>query len=337
MPRPPGYVERNRTGRVGRIPMPTPFPVGDVNAYLLLPSAPGDPVTLIDTGVKSPEAHEALRRGLKEYGVAIEQVARILVTHAHPDHYGQARRIVEASGATVYASPIEAARMRTGWSPRSHFREAAQGLFQRWGVPEEKLAGDRRPPDAALSILEPVGVDVEVQGGDAIGAEDFRLEVVDTPGHTEGHVVYFEPEMRWLFGGDHLLPNITPVPLLQIPEPGQAREKSLLRMIASLERAAAIPAECTFPSHGDVFPDHRKLVESYMLHHDRRALSFERLLEREGPLTPYEIGRAKFAKYVDRELFLVMSEVIGHLDLLEARGRVELVLEGDVERARLVH
>ncbi|MDJ0789351.1 MAG: MBL fold metallo-hydrolase, partial [Myxococcota bacterium] len=121
---------------VGRIPSPTPFPVGDVNAYLLLPPARDGSLTLIDTGVRSQGAFAALSHAFKEYGRDLEAIDRILVTHAHPDHFGQAARLVEASGAQVYASAIEGERMETGFSLRSFFRERAGELFTQLGVPE---------------------------------------------------------------------------------------------------------------------------------------------------------------------------------------------------------
>jgi glyoxylase-like metal-dependent hydrolase (beta-lactamase superfamily II) len=102
---PRSYAERHRFGRVARIPTPTPLGVGDVDSYLILPPRDGEGgVTLVDTGVKTPESFEALRSGLKEHGVAIEDVERILVTHAHMDHFGQAKGIRDLSGARVYAS-----------------------------------------------------------------------------------------------------------------------------------------------------------------------------------------------------------------------------------------
>jgi hypothetical protein len=67
------FAERNRFGRVGRIPTPTPLGVGDINAYVLFPpdGPPGEVreggpgLTLIDTGVKTPEAFDALPLGLE--------------------------------------------------------------------------------------------------------------------------------------------------------------------------------------------------------------------------------------------------------------------------------
>jgi glyoxylase-like metal-dependent hydrolase (beta-lactamase superfamily II) len=332
---PRGAPERQRFGRVGRIPTPTPFPVGDIHAYLIFPLAGSESLTLVDTGVRSPEAFEAMRRGFKDFGFALEQVDRILVTHAHPDHYGQARRLRDLSGAQVFASAIEAERMRVGWSPRTHYRERASAWLRHWGVPQDLLEEQGAARAAVPAWQEPVEVDVVLGEDDRLALGDFTLEVIETPGHCEGHIVFYEAETRTLFSGDHLLTDISPVPLLHIPDEGEERQKSLIRFMHSLDRVERLACDQVFPSHGDVIWDHRTVIAGYRLHHERRKLQIARYLE-SGPLTPFEIGARMFRRHYRTELFLVMSEVIGHLDLLVEEGMVVLEERGGVARARHV-
>jgi glyoxylase-like metal-dependent hydrolase (beta-lactamase superfamily II) len=329
------YVDRHRFGRVGRIPSPTGFPVGDINSYLLLPPAGSRDLTLVDTGIKSPAAFDALRQGFKEYGFALEDVRRILITHAHPDHYGQAKRLVELSGATVYASEIEAERMKTFWLPSAQRDERTIALFRGWGVPDETLTeGGEERRQFARSIQDPIDVDVVLAEGDRLELGDFTFEVIETPGHCEGHIVFYERDTKMLLSGDHLLTDISPVPLLSIPKgDGEPRPKSLVRFMESLEKVERLDCAIVFPSHGDVILDHRKLVASYRLHHERRALQIERTLA-EGPRTPFELARRLFPKHWQSQIFLVMSEVIGHLDVLERDGRVVMERRDGVEVAR---
>lgn len=331
-----GYAERNRFGRVGRIPTPTPFPVGDVNAYLIFPATGADSLTLIDTGVKSPEAFEALRHGFKEFGWRLDQIDLILITHAHMDHYGQARRLREASGAPVHASAPEAARMRTFGSPTADRSESVLAWFRHWGIPDEIARSDDGFSELARKLQDPIEVDGLLEGGQRIAVGDLTLEVISTPGHCEGHVVFYEPELNLLFSGDHILTDISPVPLLVLPERlDQLRPKSLVLFMQSLERVEKLECDLTFPSHGDVIPDHRNVIAGYRLHHERRALQMVRHL-RDGPRTPFELAVRLFPKHYRRELFLVMSEVIGHLDVLVEEGRARVEEEDGVERAYLV-
>jgi glyoxylase-like metal-dependent hydrolase (beta-lactamase superfamily II) len=309
--------------------------VGDINSYLVFPPAGSESLTLIDTGVKSPESDEALRRGFKEYGLSLEQVDRILITHAHPDHFGQAKRIRDVSGATLYASAIESERMKTHWMPSARRDGGVVAWFRRWGVPDDVLFYDTGRADLAQRIQDPIDVDVIIAEGDTLELGEFTLEVLATPGHCEGHVVFYERDTQTLFSGDHLLTDISPVPLLSLPaHPGLQRDRSLVRFMESLAKAEALDCRITFPSHGDVIWDHRALIASYRLHHERRKLQIARIL-RESPRTPFELAAQLFPKHYRSQIYLVMSEVVGHLDLLIDEGLVRLEEDGAMERAHV--
>jgi glyoxylase-like metal-dependent hydrolase (beta-lactamase superfamily II) len=331
-----GFAEQNRFGRVMRIPTPTPFPVGDINSYLIEDSSRPGELTLIDTGVKSPAAFEALRKGFKEFGHSFEQVRRILVTHAHMDHFGQALRLREISGATVYASEFEAERMKTYWSPSAQRDERILAAFARWGVPPDVAQNDGGKGDLSRQLQDPMEVDVVLGEGDRLEIGDWTLEVLDTPGHCEGHIVFYERDTCVLFSGDHLLTDISPVPLLAFPKrEGEPRPKSLARFMQSLKKVEALECQITFPSHGDVILDHRKLIAGYRLHHERRALQLARMLAR-GPRTAFELATQMFPRHYATQLFLVLSEVIGHLEILVDEGTVRLEEKGGIEYAHLL-
>ena len=69
---------------IHKIVIPTPFAVGDVNAFLIK----GDTLSLVDAGPKTPEAYEALKHGIKEAGYAFNDIEQVILTHHHPDHAG---------------------------------------------------------------------------------------------------------------------------------------------------------------------------------------------------------------------------------------------------------
>jgi hypothetical protein len=89
---------------VTRVPLPIGIHgIESVNAYVL---ADGDRVTLVDCGVWRADPDDdglpALERGLHDAGYALADVSRIIVTHAHIDHYGLAGRLMELTGAELY-------------------------------------------------------------------------------------------------------------------------------------------------------------------------------------------------------------------------------------------
>ncbi|MBM4385100.1 MAG: MBL fold metallo-hydrolase [Deltaproteobacteria bacterium] len=341
MTQPRGYAEKNRFGRVLRIPTPTPewTGLGAINSYVVLPpegSRRG--VTLIDTGMRMDASFEAMRRGFKEFGLALESIERILVTHAHGDHFGQAKRLRDLTGAQVFASAGEAERMRTGSSPAAMRGGNGAHWMRRFGMPDEVV--EAKAPSGAMpsDLSEPIEVDGVLAEGDRIDLGEFTLEVVATPGHCDDHIVFIERDLGLIFSGDHLLTDISPVPLLHVPPPGQERRPSLITFMRSLAKAEALHAEATYPAHGDVIWDHKKLIAGYRLHHERRKLQIARRLGQR-VMTPYELGAEIFPKYFrdPRQSFLVMSEVVGHLDLLIEDGTCAWEDDGVALRVRLVN
>jgi glyoxylase-like metal-dependent hydrolase (beta-lactamase superfamily II) len=84
---------------VATIALPTPWPVGAVNAYLI----EDEPLTLVDTGPLWSGSLVALRDGLAARGYALGDLERVILTHQHLDHWGLAQAVVERSGADLYA------------------------------------------------------------------------------------------------------------------------------------------------------------------------------------------------------------------------------------------
>ena len=85
-----------------RIELPTEFPVGPVNVYLFTDPEP----VLIDAGVKFKPSWEALQAGLMDHGVRVGDLSKVIITHPHVDHFGQAGRIAANSDAEIWVSTL---------------------------------------------------------------------------------------------------------------------------------------------------------------------------------------------------------------------------------------
>jgi glyoxylase-like metal-dependent hydrolase (beta-lactamase superfamily II) len=130
-------------------------------------------VTLIDTGM--PKRSRAIARTLDSIGRAWSDVGAIVLTHSHVDHTGSAAAAKRESGAPLFASAADAAAIR------GEERPAMPPVYDRLGF--------LRPLFRLVPTAEPVAVDHLVAEAEAGGLPE-DLSVIDTPGHTPGHVSY---------------------------------------------------------------------------------------------------------------------------------------------------
>ena len=297
---------------VRRIQIPTPYAVGPVNAYLI----EVEPLTLIDAGINTPEGKDALLSGLGQNGGRVEDVERIVITHAHPDHYGLVQLLMETSGATVHFPAREIARVRD----KQMLFEVGRLLVQA-GMPLEllfKMDQERKKGPRSGFKHEEV---VLVEDGDAFAFDDgYELVGHFMPGHSGGHFVYLETTTRTLFAGDQLLPDVSPNPLLEpsLDEPGE-RRRSLKEYLRSLDLMAEMDPHLVYPGHGDPVADPQALIERTIEHHVKRKGDVAAHLGPE-PKSPYELAQEIYPDVGGYDSFLAVSEVVAHLDLVVEDG-----------------
>ena len=102
-PLPP--VERLRPGLTS---VPVPLPNNSLRYVFVYVFESEGGVYLVDAGWNTDDAYQALEAGLAFAGYAMSDVRGVMVTHIHPDHYGLAGRIREASGAWISLHPADA-------------------------------------------------------------------------------------------------------------------------------------------------------------------------------------------------------------------------------------
>jgi glyoxylase-like metal-dependent hydrolase (beta-lactamase superfamily II) len=303
------------------IELPTPFPVGPVTLYLA--DAPGEPLTLVDTGPRTPETRAALEAALVALGYRTGDLERIVVTHAHVDHFGLAADLVGVSGAQVWTHPWNVATLSDYDADRER-RVAFYGdLMRRAAVPPEILAVVGGATQGMQHYAHPVGVSGTLEEGDVLRLAGHDWQVLHTPGHAAGLICLYSPSSRTLLSSDHLLADISSNPLVELPPPGQVeRPRSLALYRVSLQRVAALGVERALPSHGPVIHDVAGLVAERLAFHEQRMA---RVLDalRNGARTTWAVTNALFPDRTPLDTFLAVSEVIGHLDLLEMEGWIE--------------
>lgn len=193
---------------VWRIPLPLPNDgLRAVNVYVL---ETGNGLVLVDGGWAIPQAREVLADGLAELGADLSDIRSFLVTHVHRDHYTMAVELRREHGATVHLGRDEQPTLELLQQGDRRPLTAQIGQLRRLGAVELADGLEKAVAGVDIDVSHWESPDVwldaqtlQLEGGRA-------LEVVPTPGHTAGHVVFHDLETGLLFAGDHVLPTITP-------------------------------------------------------------------------------------------------------------------------------
>ena len=308
-------VERLPDGIVA-VALPTPFPVGPVNCYVLVE----DPVTVVDPGMLWADSTQLLEAALAANGRALGEVAQVLITHGHPDHFGAAGWLAEAADAAVVCGRAEVPKITQATD-----RLSMVDIVDRLGIPATMRDTFRAFYEGIQKLSHPIDPRRLrlLDDGDTVRAGGRQWQVHVTPGHSVGHVSLYEPGERVLLSGDHLLACITPNPVLE-PDPDtvEGRRRSLVEYLGSLERFIRLDPLLVLPGHGPRFQDVPALTAAMRHHHDSRADEILDVLRRLGDATPYELSGELFPDIKDFSIMLGVSEVVGHLDLLEDEGRL---------------
>lgn len=314
--------------------LPTPFPIGPVNVYLLQ----GPPITLVDCGPKHPDSLAALEAGLAGHGVRIEDIRQLVLTHHHVDHVGLAKQIVDRSGAAVLTHPYNVPYLADHEAERIRHTPFYAEIWRAGRVPEGIIEQMRLASEGISRWLDPVAASATIDEGDTIGLEAERWKVYHTPGHAGGLVCLFNPETRELISDDHLLRDISSNPVLEPPATagaGAPRPKRLVEYLHHMQRMADLNPAIAYPGHGEPVHDVAGLVRKRVAFHRRRAAKILEALDGDS-LALWELTQPLFGERLKRgmDYFLAHSEVLGHLDILLDEGKVEAVREGEVVRWR---
>ena len=332
-PTPEEALEQAALAGVHRLPIPTPFAVGKVNSYLI----EGERTTLVDTGPNSGRSLDALSEQLGAHGHTLEDIDLILITHNHSDHVGLTEIVVEHSGAEVAAVGAAAERLADFEGEAERDDAFAVELMLSSGIPEEIAIALQSVSSSFRGWGGPVNVTRKLDDGDSVDLGDRNLDVLFRPGHSPMDTVFWDAEREMGFVGDHLLPHISSNPIISRPLDGSpGRTHSLAAYLESFRKTRELPeGAILFPGHGEPIDDHRSLIDTRFASTERRKEKLLRLLA-DGPRSGYELAQSMWGNVAVTQAFLTLSEVIGHMDLLEAEGRVREVDDGGVTRFEAV-
>jgi glyoxylase-like metal-dependent hydrolase (beta-lactamase superfamily II) len=311
---------------VHRIPLPLPNDgLRAVNIYVV--EAPDGPV-LIDSGWALDEAREQLEAGLRERQFGLADVSRFLVTHIHRDHYTQAIAIRRDFGTKVSLGENEAPALEATMAPGRLFPQRRDNQLVVWGA--EHLVDEVRRLTANIPMTGQENwalPDDWLRDGQQIPVGARTLDVVATPGHTVGHVVFVDAANNLLFAGDHVLPQITPSISLEAVNP----LNPLGDFLESLALVRSMPDRMLLPAHGPVTDSVHARIDELIDHHGRRLDECEKSVLA-GASTGYDVARTlRWTRHEfpldDLDIFnriMATGETGAHLILLVAQGRLKM-------------
>lgn len=303
---------------IHQMPVPTPFAVGRMNAYLI----EGPRLTLVDVGPNSDRTLAVLERHLANLGHRIEEVDLILITHGHIDHVGLVEAVVGRSRAEVAALEIGVEQLADFDGESIRQDEFAVEVMLAHGVPQDIAEALRSVSASFRSFGAPTRVTRPLADGETIDLGDRELTALHRPGHSPLDTIYYEPENRYLFTGDHLVAHISSNPLLtKSADPGEGRTQALADYLESYRRTAELDVDVAFPGHGELILDHRSQIAARIRSHERRKEKiFDQIAKK--PQNAYELAHALWGDVALTQTYLCISEILGHTDLLVAENRI---------------
>jgi glyoxylase-like metal-dependent hydrolase (beta-lactamase superfamily II) len=320
-PPPPGGVLAVAPG-VKWLRMPLPFKLDHINLWLLEDAAG---VTVVDTGIGLPDVRALWERVL-EVGLGGRPVRRVVVTHFHPDHMGNADWLARRFGVDVWCTQAEWLMAQLvshgGGDP-----ERRVAHYQRHGVDADSLERVRRRGNPYVQGVPSVAPSFRcLRDGDVLEAGGHRWRVMTVFGHSPEQAVLHAADAGVLISGDQVLPKITTNVSVW---PDQPFGDPLRLYLDSLERFRPLPASTlVLPSHGLPFRGLPERLAALARHHQERLETTLAALAE--PRTAAELMPVLFDRELDtHQLNFAIGETLAHVHHLEAQGRVTRRLGDD--------
>ncbi len=301
--------------------MPIPNnPIGYVLPYLI--EVRGG-YTIIDPGWNADESVMTLKRQLGELGLSFRDIKRVIVTHIHPDHYGMAGRIRQECGAEVVTHEREAEFIKTRYTNPGPLLNSMGDWLVRHGTPRSEMRDLQYSSMPARRFVTETEPDWTLTDGERLKMGALELAVIWTPGHSPGHICFYEEKEELMLTGDHILPTISPNVSLH----PQSEDDPLGDYLRSIKKLRGLPTKRVLPAHEYSFDDLDARLDELEHHHDVRLQEMIDAI-RGGASTAYDVARevtwatGKFDDFNPWMRRSAVGETLAHLHYLVGEGRI---------------
>ena len=302
--------------------MPLPFQLDHINLWLLEDDGG---TTIVDCGI----ANDATRTLWEQVLATVRKVRRVILTHYHPDHAGNAEWLCQRFDVEMWTTQGEyltahAVRERAA----GYTAEAVLAVFRRNGLDEKRLAAmsSNRNRYAELVPGFPHAYRRIIEGDRLrVGTNEWRAIVGH--GHAPEHLSLFADALNTVIAGDMLLSTIsTNVSVWSIDPEGDP----LRLFLDSIARYRDLPADVlVLPSHGKPFRGAHERVAQLEAHHRDRFDLLKNELQK-GERSAGELLPVLFRRPLDaHQTFFAMGEAIAHLHYLYYAGEARREIGAD--------
>ena len=315
---------------IHRLETPVPFVEagGPANVYVI-EDADGR-WTLFDTGMGTPEGLTAVRAQASERGIDLKRISRIVVSHGHLDHFGNAQQLSEESGARVFVHEADAAKIRGEQrysvelvKHRSYYEKHTGVLGNVLEEISERRAQSRE--NTRYVDSERIGF---VSDGEVLHFKHFDATVKHLPGHTPGLICLHAEAKRIFFADDHVLARVSPNPVLDLSQgEGETKFRALVSYMRGAKWVRDLELDAVLPGHGPAFIGHRELLDGLFGFYEKRQGKIMAALD--VPKSVFEVLPAIFPRRDHARLMLMISEVLANLEVMEERHQVKRLTSDD--------
>ena len=300
--------------------MPLPFALDHINLWLLMDR---EGLTQIDCGLGDRTTRDWWEKHFETtFGGA--RLERVIATHCHPDHFGNAAWLTARFACPLVTPQAEYLTAHALVGEHGGYGvEPTCDLFRRHGLEPENVAGLRaRGNQYRRGVPELPQHFVRLAPGDELCLGTRRWRAIPGYGHSPEHAALYCGDLGVLISGDMLLPKISTNVSVWPPEP---EGDPLARFLASLDHFARLPADTlVLPSHGLPFVGIQARIDQLRAHHSARLAELEAAAAT--AVTAAEVLPVLFRRALDtQQRFFAMGEAIAHLNHLWHAGRLRRI------------
>ncbi|MDR2885001.1 MAG: MBL fold metallo-hydrolase, partial [Deferribacteraceae bacterium] len=304
---------------LNEIPLPN-TPLKALNSYII--HSEGETLA-VDTGFNLPECMEAFIGGFNELNISPKN-ADLLITHMHSDHCGLCGELAHTMNR-IYIGTVDGEiihRLMVDDREKNYF----EGLNHKFGLSKYNIRLTDNP-GITLLFKEPVKF-TYLNENDIVKVGRFHFEVIDTPGHTPGHISLYERNEKIMIMGDHVLSRITP----NISFWGGSYGDILGVYLKSLQKIRDYDVKYILSSHRAAPESLSQRVDELIAHHEERLEEIMNILSSRAKNAAdtaaemhWSLRGISWDEFPNAQKWFATNEAISHLEHLLAIGKVDKI------------